>query len=100
MRPSHHWASRALASAGQAPGASRGSRHSSSERFLSTDDADDTDVRGADETVLSAFICVICGPLESASPTRALISAPTRQAEISYAVFCLKKKKTWTSNPQ
>src|SRR5674476_392257 len=23
------------------------------------------------------------------------ISEPTRQAEISYAVFCLKKKKTW-----
>ena len=26
------------------------------------------------------------------------ISEPTRQAEISYAVFCLKKKKTHTKN--
>ena len=27
------------------------------------------------------------------------ISEPTRQAEISYAVFCLKKKKTKRRNP-
>ena len=28
------------------------------------------------------------------------ISEPTRQAEISYAVFCLKKKKNTTPNPR
>jgi len=75
-------------------GFAAGCEQASSERFLSTDDADDTDVRRADETALSAFICVICGRLDTVA--RALARILSRAEK---AAACLERLQMTEAPP-